>query len=92
MPGGRQIIYSTAFDKAVDDLGGHRSVDAALDTIIDGLHRNPYGFNKFESDFISFRYAITKATVLIPPLVVIFTIAENGDVTLEHVEEHVRDD
>jgi hypothetical protein len=27
-------------------------VDEALDTIIDGLYRNPYGFQKFESDII----------------------------------------
>jgi hypothetical protein len=58
--GGRQIIYSTAFDHAVDVLGGYRSIDVAIDTIIDALYRNPYGFNKFESDFISFRYAITR--------------------------------
>jgi hypothetical protein len=32
--GGRQIIYSTAFDHAVDVLGGYRSIDVAIDTII----------------------------------------------------------
>lgn len=52
---GRQIIYSIAFDQAVDALGGYRIIDRALDTVIDGLYRNPYGFNKFESDFLSFR-------------------------------------
>ena len=84
---GRQIIYSIAFDQAVDALGGYRIIDRALDTVIDGLYRNPYGFNKFESDFISFRYAITKAAPDLFPLIIIFTIAENGDVILEHVEE-----
>jgi hypothetical protein len=88
VPGGRQIIHSVAFDRAVEALGGYRSIDRSLDTIIDALYRNPHGFNKFESDFISFRYAITKSTAWLPALVVIFTIAENGDVTLEHIEEH----
>lgn len=88
MPAGRQIIYSVAFDRAVEALGGYRAIDTALDTIIDGLYRNPYGFNKFENDYISFRYAITLATAEMPPLVVIFVIGENGDVTLEHVEEY----
>jgi hypothetical protein len=83
----RQIIYSRAFDEGVEKLGTYRVIDRALDTIMDGLHRNPYGFQKFENDFISFRYAITKAIDDIVPLVVIFTIAENGDVTLEHIEQ-----
>jgi hypothetical protein len=86
---GREIIYSTAFDQAVEKIGGYRSIDVSLDTILDALYRNPYGFNKFESDFVSFRYAITKSTDWLPALIVIFTIAENGNVTLEHVEEHL---
>jgi hypothetical protein len=86
---GRQIIYSNQFDTAVEKLGGYRAIDEALDMILDGLYRNPYGFHKFESDFISFRYAITKETGWVPALVVIFTIAENGDVTLEDIEEHM---
>jgi len=67
----------------VDVLGGYRSIDVAIDTIIDALYRNPYGFNKFESDFISFRYAITRATATLPAFVVIFTIDGDGNVTLE---------
>jgi hypothetical protein len=87
---GRQIIYAIGFDGDVEVLGGYRMVDAALDTIIDGLYRNPYGFQKFENDFISFRYAITASTAEMPELVVTFTIDKNGDVTLEHIEEYIR--
>jgi hypothetical protein len=86
---GRQIIYARTFDDGVEALGGYRAVDRAVDTIIDALYRNPYGFHKFESDFVSFRYAITKPLDFIPSLVVIFSISENGDVTLEHIEEHI---
>ena len=68
MPRGRQIIYSINFDHGVEALGGYRMVDVALDTIIDGLYRNPYGFQKFESDYTSFRYAITASTSEMPEL------------------------
>jgi hypothetical protein len=74
----------------VEALGGYRMIDVALDTIIDGLYRNPYGFQKFESDFISFRYAIIARTVEMPELVVTFTIDKSGDVTLDHIEEYIR--
>jgi hypothetical protein len=90
VPRGRQIIYSIGFDRGVEALGGYRMVDRALDTIIDGLYRNPHGFGKFENDYISFRYAITTATSDMPSLVVTFTIDGNGDVTLEHIEEYIR--
>ena len=69
MSRGRQIIYTVGFDRDVEALGGYRMIDVALDTIIDGLYRNPYGFQKFESDFISFRYAITVRTAEMPELV-----------------------
>jgi hypothetical protein len=85
---GRQIIYTTNFDLAVEKLGGYRIVDLSLEMILDGLYRNPFGFNKFENDFVSFRYAITKKTAWAPALVVTFTIGQNGDVTLEHIEEY----
>jgi len=84
---GRQIIYDARFDRAVDELGGYRSIDRAIDTVMEALYRNPFGFKKFENDYISFRYAITKRVDEIPPLVIIFVIGENGDVTLEHIEE-----
>lgn len=90
MPGGRQIIYSVGFDNGVEALGGYRNIDRALDTIIDALYRNPYGFEKFESDFVTFRYAITEEAPDLLPLVVIFSIGKNGDVTLEHIEEYIK--
>lgn len=85
---GRQIVYSLAFEAEVEALGGYRWVDESLDPIMDGLYRNPYGFQRFESDLISFRYAIAVGTFDLPPLVVIFSIGDNGDVTLEHIEEY----
>ena len=85
----RQIIYSKDFDLAVDALGGYRAVDLATDTIVEALERNPYAFNKFESDFLSFRYAITKPIEdLLPSLVIIFSIDKEGNVTLVHAEEN----
>lgn len=86
---GRQIIYAAEFDHGVDALGGYRAIDRAIDTVIDALYRNPHGFNKFENDFISFRYALTKPIDYIPALIIIFSIAANGDVTLEHIEENI---
>jgi hypothetical protein len=86
---GREIIYSTAFEAEVETLGGYRAIDEALDPVMDGLYRNPYGFQKFESDFISFRYAITVPTLELPALIVVFAIGVKGDVTLEHIEEYV---
>ncbi|RYC33405.1 hypothetical protein D3273_02720 [Lichenibacterium minor] len=68
-------------------LGGYRIIDAALDTVIDGLRRNPFGFDKFESDLFSFRYARTAQMGGVPPLYVIFTIEADRTVTLVHVEE-----
>lgn len=84
----REIIYSKDFDKAVDKLGGYRSVDRAIDTVLDGLRRDPYGFNKFENDHLSFRYAITKPIEEMPALAVVFVINTQKDVILEHVEEY----
>lgn len=84
---GRQIIYGLAFTRGVETLGGYRSLDRAIDTVLDALYRNPFGFNKFENDHISFRYAITEVTADLPSLVIVFSIGENGDVTLEHIEE-----
>lgn len=89
MAGGRQIIYDHSFDAGVEALGGYRSIDRAIDTVIDALYRNPWGFNKFESDFLSFRYALTLPIDDLPALAIIFTIGQNGDVTLEHIEEYI---
>lgn len=83
----RQIIASKDFDRAVLELGGYRAIDEALEPIIEGLLRNPYGFEKFENDHISFRYARTKSTGWVPALVVIFSINEEKNVVLEHIEK-----
>lgn len=83
----RSIIASQAFEAAVAALGGYRAIDEALEPIIDGLMRNPYGFEKFENDFTSFRYARTKSTGWVAPMVVIYRIDEERNVVLEHIEE-----
>jgi hypothetical protein len=83
----REIIESEAFAAAVAALGGYRAIDRALDLIREGLYLNPYGFPKFENDWVSFRYARTRGIDFIPPLVFIFSIDNNGDVILEYVEE-----
>jgi hypothetical protein len=81
----REIIESDAFLEAVERLGGHRAVDLALDL----LYLNPYVFDHFENDWTKFRYARTRAIDYVPPLVFIFTIDDNGDVVLRHVEEDI---
>lgn len=83
----RSIIASQSFEEAVKRLGGYRAVDEALEPIIEGLMRNPYGFDRFESDHFSFRYARTKQTPHVPPLYVIFLIDEDKNIVLEHIEE-----
>lgn len=83
----RQVIESDEFGDAVRALGGHRAIDEALEPIIEALYLNPYGFEFFQNDWISFRYARTKQIEFVPALVVIFTIEPNGDVILQYVEE-----
>jgi hypothetical protein len=82
----RQIIFSKEFDLAVEGIGGYRLFDAVLETVIDGLRLNPYGFPKEENDWVSFRYATTKRVDDIPPLVIYFQITQTKDVELTHVE------
>jgi hypothetical protein len=84
----RAIIYDKSFDICIEELGGYLLLDPVIDGVIEGLSRNPYAFPKFESDYISFRYAITSKFGDIPPLVIIFRIEKDGSVTLEHVEEN----
>jgi hypothetical protein len=83
----REIIEAESFKKAIEKLGGHRAVDEALEPIIEALYRNPYGFPFFQNDWVSFRYARTRALEFTPPLIVIFTIESNRNVILHHVEE-----
>ena len=84
---GREIIETEEFTVSVEKLGGYRAVDEALATIMEGLYRNPYGFDHFEFPPFSFRYARTKKIGFVPPLVVVFRIDETGNVYLEHIEE-----
>ncbi len=84
---GREIVGTEEFAAAVEKLGGHRAVDEALSTIMDGLYRNPFGFEHFETPPFSFRYARTKKIGFVPPLVVIFRIDDTGTVYLENIEE-----
>jgi hypothetical protein len=51
----RSIIWSDEFSAQVEQAGGARLVDEALSPILDGLMRNPYGFEKIENDHVSFR-------------------------------------
>ena len=87
MPSGRRIIYSHECNKSAERLGGWRILDRALEPILDGLERNPYGFPKYESDWVSIRYVITKPIPGAPRLAWYFTI--NGmDVEILDVEEY----
>jgi len=84
---GRLIIETEEFRASVERVGGYRAVDEALSTIMDGLYRNPHGFEHFENPPFSFRYARTKKIGFMPPVVVIFRITDDGTVYLEHIEE-----
>lgn len=82
----REIVFSKEFDLCVETLGGYRAIDRAIDAVIDGLSRNPYAFDRFETDEFSFRYARTKKLGNLPELSIIFTIGADRRVTLESVE------
>jgi hypothetical protein len=67
--------------------GGYRAIYRALETIIEALARNPYGFPLIENDWVKIRYA--KTTMIegyVPPLVVAFRIDEQANVILEWCE------
>ena len=70
----RKIILSAACDASATRFGGYEAIDRALDSILDALSRNPYGFRTIESDWFSFRYAVTKQIGSIPSLVWLFRI------------------
>jgi hypothetical protein len=86
----REIVWSDEFAECVERLGGARAVDAALEPLIEALMRNPYGFDKIENDWVSCRYAKTKAIQdVLPPLLIMFTIGDDKNVTLQWVEEYL---
>jgi len=83
----RSIIEGAHFSECVARLGGYRAVDRALETIIEALMRNPFGFPLIENDWVKIRYArTTMIEGYIPPLIVAFIIDENNDVVLEWAE------
>jgi hypothetical protein len=83
----RQIIDGEYFAECVERLGGYRAVDSALETIIEALMQNPYGFTLIENDWCKIRYArTTMIEGYIPPLVVAFTITDDHDVILQWAE------
>jgi hypothetical protein len=83
----RNIIEGIYFAECVARLGGYRAVDLALETIIEALARNPYGFPLIENDWCRVRYARTKMIEgYIPPLVVAFIIDDDNNVVLEWIE------
>lgn len=84
----RSIIESEHFAQNVDDLGGYRAIDQALEPIIEALMSNPYGFPLIQNDWCSVRYARTRMIErYVPPLIVAFTVDENQNVVLEWIEK-----
>lgn len=83
----REIVEGENFAKCVEQLGGYRAIDLAMETIIDALLLNPYGFPYIENDWVRIRYAKTKMIEgYIPALVVAFIIDNDNNVVLEWVE------
>ena len=75
----RSIIEGPYFASCVEQLGGYRAVDEALEAIIDGLSNDPYGFPFIENDWCKIRYARTRAIQgYIPALIVAFTITSTA--------------
>ncbi len=79
------ISFSSDCNKAAESLGGYIRIDKTLDAFWDGLHKNPHGFPKFESDWVSIRYIITKSMPGVESLVWFFVIGAD-DVEIVHVE------
>jgi hypothetical protein len=83
----REIIEGEYFAHCVERLGGYRAIDLALETIIDALMLDPYGFPYIENDWVRIRYARTKMIEgYIPALVVAFVIDKSNNVVLEWIE------
>jgi hypothetical protein len=81
------IIEGEYFAECVERLGGYRAIDLALETIVEALAQNPYGFQLIENDWCKIRYARTNMIEgYIPPLIVAFTITDDHDVILQWAE------
>jgi hypothetical protein len=87
---GRRVIFSHEFDECAKRLGDPRLVDDAVAPIVDALYSDPSAFQVIATDWVRCRYAVTRATAHLPPLIVIFTIEENGDVIIGDIEEAER--
>ncbi|HEY0330462.1 MAG TPA: hypothetical protein VGC77_15365 [Rhodopseudomonas sp.] len=62
-------------------------MDLALETVVEALMQNPFGFPLIENDWCRIRYARTRMIErYIPPLVIAFTITPENDVVLEWAE------
>ena len=84
----RAIFFSAQCDACARGFGGYERIDQALEAVCDALHRNPYALPRVESDWYSARYLITKAFQSVPALLWTIEIQSNGDVVIDHVEEH----
>lgn len=83
----REIIEGADFAASVEQLGGYRAVDLAVETVIDALVRNPYAFPLIENDWVRIRYArTTMIEGFIPPLILAFEIDGDGNVMLQWAE------
>lgn len=85
----RNIVTTAEFDEKVERLGGARAIDEVLSPLMEALSRNPYGFQKFETDGFSFRWLVTRETPMTPALYVVFVIDPNPpyDVVLVDIDE-----
>ena len=83
---GRSVFFSSACDAAAARLGGYERIDLALEAAYQALLVNPYGLPLIESDHYRARYVITIQVGDIPPLVWVFTINDQNDVVITHVE------
>jgi hypothetical protein len=50
----RQIVEGDYFAECVERLGGYRAIDLALETIVEALRQNPYGFRSFKMTGVRF--------------------------------------
>jgi hypothetical protein len=84
----RKITFDPDCDKAVEALGGYKRLDPTLEAAWDGLMREPRGFPVVQTDWGSVRYIKTIAIQgVVPALVWLFSIDNQDNVTIFHVEE-----
>jgi len=83
---GRKIIHDPECDEAAKRLGGYEKIDPSLDTILEPLTSNPWGFDIVECAWGSVRVARTIARDECPALIWYFLLDEREDVILVNVE------